>query len=195
MTRKTRPYREALLEALADPVEAAHYLNAAKADSPEMFRKACLNVIQARQVTKIAREAGVTRESLYRSFSSAGNPAMETVDSVLEALDIEYRFFPKTVSAPAAQSGPATADEARAEGRVVYAAGISLGFASVGAIETPYAPTTGGVSPSLTWQRVGADAPRSFNAQELNANPPLLPGFICSHKSGSYRSIESREDE
>ena len=90
MTRKSRPYREALLQALADPVEAAYYLTVALEDSPEMFRKACLNVIQARQVAKIAKDVGVSRESLYRSFSATGNPSQETVDSVLDALNLEY---------------------------------------------------------------------------------------------------------
>jgi hypothetical protein len=37
MPSKTGPYRDALLEALADRDEAAHYLNAAIEDSPEMF--------------------------------------------------------------------------------------------------------------------------------------------------------------
>ena len=54
-----------------------------------MFRKACLNVIQARQVAKIAKKAGVTRENLYRSFSAAGNPTFETLHSVLEALGLQ----------------------------------------------------------------------------------------------------------
>ena len=100
MTRKTRPYREALLEALADPAEAAHYLNAAIADSPEMFRKACLNVIQARQVARIARESGVTRESLYRSFSAAGNPTLDTLSSVLAAVGLKIEIV-ADVAAPA----------------------------------------------------------------------------------------------
>ena len=99
MPNKTRSYREALLEALADPVEAAHYLSAALDDSPEMFRKACLNVIQARKVAKIAKDVGVTRESLYRSFSARGNPSQETVDSVLNALNLEYAGIrPKEVA-------------------------------------------------------------------------------------------------
>jgi probable addiction module antidote protein len=88
MNSKTRPYRQALLEALQDPQEAANYLNVALDDSPEMFRKACLNVIQARQVAKVAKRAGVTRENLYRSFSATGNPTLETLHSVLQALGL-----------------------------------------------------------------------------------------------------------
>lgn len=91
MTRKTRPYRDALLEALSDPLEAAEYLSVAREDSPEMFRKACLNVIQARRrVSQVARQVGVSRESLYRSFSAEGNPSQGTVDAVLDALQLEY---------------------------------------------------------------------------------------------------------
>ncbi len=88
MNSKTRPYRQALLEALQDPEEAANYLNVALEDSPEMFRKACLNVIQARQVAKVAKKAGVTRENLYRSFSATGNPTLETLHSVLQAVGL-----------------------------------------------------------------------------------------------------------
>jgi probable addiction module antidote protein len=93
MNRKTRPYRQALLEALTDPEEAANYLNVALEDSPEMFRKACLNVIQARQVAKVAKKAGVTRENLYRSFSATGNPTLETLHSVLEALGLHLGIW------------------------------------------------------------------------------------------------------
>ena len=41
--RKSRPYRQTLLEALADPVEASAYLNAALDDSPQAFLKAASN--------------------------------------------------------------------------------------------------------------------------------------------------------
>jgi probable addiction module antidote protein len=92
MTRKTSSYREALLESLADPTEAANYLNAAISDSPDMFRKALRNVAQARQMAKVAREAGVTRESLYRATSDIGNPTLDTLDAVLTAVGVKIRF-------------------------------------------------------------------------------------------------------
>ena len=44
---KDKLYRESLLEALADPEEAAIYLAVALDDSQEMFRKACRNVVDA----------------------------------------------------------------------------------------------------------------------------------------------------
>jgi probable addiction module antidote protein len=68
-----------------------------------MFRKALRNVAQARQMAKVARKAGVTRESLYRVTSDIGNPTLETLDSVLDALGIKIRF---EADVPASPSGP-----------------------------------------------------------------------------------------
>jgi len=104
MTSKTRPYREALLEALSDPSEAVHYLNAAINDSPEMFLKALRNVAQAHQMAKVARDAGVTRESLYRATSEIGNPTLDTLDSVLSAVGVRMQFAVHVVGSSAAPS-------------------------------------------------------------------------------------------
>jgi probable addiction module antidote protein len=42
-------------------------------------------------MTKVAQEAGVQRETLYRSLSENGNPTLETLSSVLHALGMELR--------------------------------------------------------------------------------------------------------
>jgi probable addiction module antidote protein len=86
MANKTSSYRQSLLAALMDPAEASAYLNAAIEDSPEAFLKALKNVAQARQMSQVAKDAGIQRETLYRSFSEQGNPTFETLSSVLEAL-------------------------------------------------------------------------------------------------------------
>ena len=86
MANKTSSYRESLLAALTDPAEASAYLNAALEDSPESFLKALKNVAQARQMTRVAKDAGIQRETLYRSFSEEGNPTFATLSSVLGAL-------------------------------------------------------------------------------------------------------------
>lgn len=88
MARKTSSYSETLMEALTDPVEAAEYLNAALEDSPESFLKALRNVAQARQMTKVAEDAGIQRETLYRSFAPQGNPTFTTLSSVLHAVGL-----------------------------------------------------------------------------------------------------------
>jgi probable addiction module antidote protein len=91
---KTTSYRESLLTALADPIEASAYLNAALEDSPQAFLKALKNVAQARQMSKVAKDAGIQRETLYRSFSEQGNPTFETLSSVLAALGMKLSISP-----------------------------------------------------------------------------------------------------
>jgi len=86
---RTTSYRQSLLDGLQDPVEASAYLNAALKDSPQAFLKALKNVAQARQVSRVAKDAGIQRETLYRSFSEQGNPTFETLSSILEALGMK----------------------------------------------------------------------------------------------------------
>lgn len=94
MIIKTSSYRQSLLTALLDPVEASAYLNAALEDSPEAFLKALKNVAQARPIAQVAREAGIQRETLYRAFSEQGNPTFETLSSVLGALGMRLSIAP-----------------------------------------------------------------------------------------------------
>ena len=88
MTNDTTSYREALLRGLTNPVEAEHYLNAVLEGYPVGFLKALRNVAQARQMAKVAQDAGIQRESLYRALSEDGNPTLETLTAVLEALGL-----------------------------------------------------------------------------------------------------------
>lgn len=89
MPKRTTSYRDRLLKRLSTPEEAANYLNAAMEDSPEVFLEALRDVAQARQMASVARTAGLTREALYRSFSSEGNPTLDTLVSVLCALNLK----------------------------------------------------------------------------------------------------------
>jgi probable addiction module antidote protein len=106
MTRQTRPYREVLQERLVNPVVASHYLNAALEDSTEAFLKALFTVAQARQMSTVAKEAGVQRETLYRSLSEQGNPTLETLSSILSALGMDLSIVPKKKGKAAHFSGP-----------------------------------------------------------------------------------------
>jgi len=98
MPKRTQSYNDWRLEKLKDPETAAAYLTAAIGDSPEMFRKALRNVAQARQMATVAREAGVTRESLYRATSDIGNPTLDTLDQVLGALGLKISFEPDEIA-------------------------------------------------------------------------------------------------
>ena len=97
MPKKTQPYRSWQIEKLKDPAIASDYLNEALSDSPKMFLKALGLVAQSRQnFRQVARDAGISREALYRSLSEEGNPTFDTLHSVLDVLDLKIEFHPKT---------------------------------------------------------------------------------------------------
>jgi probable addiction module antidote protein len=91
MPKRTGDFNEWHLEKLSDPTIAANYLDTVWNNSRDLFLDAVKDVIQARQVTAVAKQVGVQRESLYRSFSSVvGNPTNAIMQSVLSALGVEF---------------------------------------------------------------------------------------------------------
>ncbi|HEX8417015.1 MAG TPA: addiction module antidote protein, partial [Methylobacterium sp.] len=67
----------------------AEYLAAAFEEGDAASLRHALGVAaRARSMTQIAREAGMSRESLYRALSDEGNPSFDTVLRVLKALNI-----------------------------------------------------------------------------------------------------------
>lgn len=46
-------------------------------------------VARAKGMTEIARETGLSREQLYRSFSERGNPTLKTTLTVMRAVGID----------------------------------------------------------------------------------------------------------
>lgn len=95
MPKRTRDYRQGLLEALKDPRQAAEYLNAALEDSDEMFLIALRDVAEAGQVSRVARGAGVRRESVYRMLRRTGNPRYSSLLGVLETLGLRILIQPR----------------------------------------------------------------------------------------------------
>jgi len=94
MPKRTRSYRESLIEALRDPTQAAEYLNAALDDSEEMALVALRDIAEARQMAWVAEEAGVAREALYRMLRERGNPTYHSLLSILNALGLRVVFAP-----------------------------------------------------------------------------------------------------
>lgn len=100
------------LEKLADPINAANYLNAALEEAPEIFLDVVKDVIQATSVSKVAKKARVTRESIYRSFSATGNPTLETLVSVLHALNLKISKVVPLCGFSESSSSPGSAGKA-----------------------------------------------------------------------------------
>jgi probable addiction module antidote protein len=83
MKRRTSiSHDEAMIRRIRkDPQFAVEYLRAATEDSnePRVLLIALRRVAQARGIAKIAKAAGVERESLYRALSANGNPRLSTL--------------------------------------------------------------------------------------------------------------------
>jgi probable addiction module antidote protein len=91
----SRPYKIGLDERLKDPEYAAAYLNAARKEG--IFLLALRDVAEAHKISKVAEQAAVNRESLYRVLSAKGNPTKDTFDKVLNVLGLDYDIVPKAV--------------------------------------------------------------------------------------------------
>ena len=75
------------------------YLNAAlEEDDPAILQAALGDIAKARGMSSIAREAGVGRESLYKSLRLDGNPSWKTITTVLAALDIRLEVAPSSAA-------------------------------------------------------------------------------------------------
>jgi probable addiction module antidote protein len=74
-----------------DPDFAAEYLKGAleDTDEPRVLLIALRYLAQAQGIAKIAKAAGVERESLYRALSSNGNPRLSTLFAVAKAVGLK----------------------------------------------------------------------------------------------------------
>jgi probable addiction module antidote protein len=80
-----------IAEIRRNPKFAAEYLKAALEDSeePRVLLIALRHIAEARGgVAKIAKAAGVERESLYRALSARGNPRLSTLVAVTKAMGL-----------------------------------------------------------------------------------------------------------
>jgi probable addiction module antidote protein len=94
MNRKaTVSHDEAMIRELkANPKFAAEYLRAAleEVDDPRVLLIALRRVAEARGgIAKVAKAAGVERESLYRALSAKGNPRLSTLVAVTKAIGLK----------------------------------------------------------------------------------------------------------
>lgn len=73
-----------------DPGFAAEYLRAAleDEDEPRVLLIALRHLARARGIAKVAKAAGVERESLYRALSARGNPRLSTLVAVTKAIGL-----------------------------------------------------------------------------------------------------------
>ena len=85
MAIETIPYDPTELLTSDAAIEA--YLEAAFEDGDQRVIALALgNIAKAKGMTHVAKEAGITREALYKSLSEKGDPKLSTLLGVMKAL-------------------------------------------------------------------------------------------------------------
>ena len=81
-------------EHLRTPVEMAAYLEAcleeARGDAA-FIAKALGDIARAKGMAQVARDAGLSRESLYKALSGERSPGFDTILKVMQALGLRLR--------------------------------------------------------------------------------------------------------
>jgi probable addiction module antidote protein len=88
---KTVPYDVA--EQLRSPEEMAAYLDAWLEEAPDDISgvaRALGDIARAKGMSQVARDSGLSRESLYKALSETGNPTFATVLKVARAVGLKF---------------------------------------------------------------------------------------------------------
>ena len=72
----------------------AAYLNEALASGDSDILSALADIVKARGMSKVASDAGVQRESLYKSLAEGAKPRFETIQKVAAALGVKLVAVP-----------------------------------------------------------------------------------------------------
>jgi probable addiction module antidote protein len=89
---KTKTLSYDVSEQLRTPEEMAAYLDAWLVEAPDDAQgiaRALGDIARAKGMTQVARDAGLSRESLYKALGENGNPSFATVLKVARALGLQ----------------------------------------------------------------------------------------------------------
>lgn len=93
--RKTTKFDVA--EHLRTPEEMAAYLEVCMEEAngdASLIAKALGDITRAKGMTQVARDAGLSRESLYKALSGERSPSFDTILKVIDALGLQLHALP-----------------------------------------------------------------------------------------------------
>lgn len=102
---ETRPWDVA--EHLRDEEDIRLYIEAAQEEAPNdaaFLAKVLGDVARARNISQLARETGITRETLYKVTRGEGNPTLDTISKLANALGFRLTLQPLAGTDPVAAS-------------------------------------------------------------------------------------------
>lgn len=94
---RTKTVAYDVAEQLRTPEEMAAYLDAWLEEAPEDtagITRALGDIARAKGMSQVARDAGLSRESLYKALSETGNPSFATVLKVARAVGVKLHAQP-----------------------------------------------------------------------------------------------------
>lgn len=93
---RTKTTRYDVSEHLRTPKEMAAYLEACLDESGDaaFIAKALGDIARAKGMAQVARDSGLSRESLYKALSGERSPDFETILRVVNALGIKLHVVP-----------------------------------------------------------------------------------------------------
>ena len=98
MAMKTSAWDSA--ELLESPEAIAAYIEAAFESGDTALISHALGVVaRARGMSQIARDAGMTRDAVYKALSRDGNPTLSTLSKVMGAMGLQLTARAVSVSA------------------------------------------------------------------------------------------------
>ena len=114
--KKTATSRYDVAEHLRTPEDMAAYLEACmeEAEGDAAFiAKALGDIARAKGMSQVARDAGVSRESLYKALSGERAPSFDTILKVVAALGLKFHAEPAYIPNHAQQGAPTDAGTSR----------------------------------------------------------------------------------
>lgn len=75
--------------------DIAAYLEAVAEEGDTALIAAALgDVVRARNISKLSRDTGLSREGIYKALSGEGNPSFATIGKIAGALGLRISFQP-----------------------------------------------------------------------------------------------------
>ena len=95
--KKTKTTKYDVAEHLRTKAEMAAYLEASIEDAngdAAIIAKALGDIARAKGMSQVARDAGLSRESLYKALSGERSPGFDTILKVIDALGLQLHAVP-----------------------------------------------------------------------------------------------------
>ena len=87
-------HRFDMAEYLENEEDIAYYLEATAEEDISLLPAALGTVARVRGMSDLARSTGLSRETLYKTLSSGGNPTLSTLSKVLETYGVRISLAP-----------------------------------------------------------------------------------------------------